>query len=504
VNVTTYLVGAVAGLSGMLTVAPQWSPAGAVTVPVTLGAAGQEVSAQVSFAVPAGAVALWWPAGLSSSARPMYALNVSFQPAAGGLPVVAAPRRIGFRSLALVTADDSSPSALAGQVGSGNLTMRLRVNGASLFLRGANWIPLDLEGRVTDAAYAAALASAAAANMNSLRVWGGGIWPSEALLQAADELGLLLYVDAMYASQSDSHHFADASDAQQATELRYHARRMASHPALALLDACNECSGGVPFNTFVAPILAEEDPSRPIWPASPSAGWSSGVDRLWGLPDGSALTVPPSPQQPLGPVPGCANCTQQGGAFAYGFPVSSFLTPLPVADAAACCALCSATAGCQLANYQARGCQLVAPPFAVAQRDQSSLVLYPAGGAQPVPVPLANSVEKHGPYYGGGGWVREAGGPGRELAACACSPLTFSPSPSSLSLSLFLCCCCVRSLRPPPSSAAHSQWPQLPSRGLCSRAATSAGALQCSARRSAWHSAWHLHQRVWSWAASLV
>ena len=50
---------------------------------------------------------------------------------------------------------------------------------------------------------AAAVSSAAAAGMSMLRIWGGGVYPSEALLDAADALGVLLYVDAMYASQAD-------------------------------------------------------------------------------------------------------------------------------------------------------------------------------------------------------------------------------------------------------------------------------------------------------------
>ena len=34
------------------------------------------------------------------------------------------------------------------------------------------------------------MASAVEANMNTLRVWGGGVWPPPALLDAADELEL--------------------------------------------------------------------------------------------------------------------------------------------------------------------------------------------------------------------------------------------------------------------------------------------------------------------------
>jgi beta-galactosidase/beta-glucuronidase len=52
-------------------------------------------------------------------------------------------RRVGFRFVALVTADDSDPSKLDGVDGSGNFTMRMNVNGAKIWSRGANLIPMD-------------------------------------------------------------------------------------------------------------------------------------------------------------------------------------------------------------------------------------------------------------------------------------------------------------------------------------------------------------------------
>ena len=42
--------------------------------------------------------------------------------------------------------------------------------------------------------------------------------------------------------------------------------------------------------SFVMTTVAEEDPSRPPWPSSPSPGWTSGVDRLTALPNGRALS----------------------------------------------------------------------------------------------------------------------------------------------------------------------------------------------------------------------
>lgn len=413
VNVTAYLSTAGSPVTGHLVITPEWSGAPVTSSEVALPANARDVPVTVLLPVSRGGVELWWPLRMGS--QRLYTLNASFVPTAapvvggGAAPTPAAVsaglRRVGFRSIALVTADDSDPSTLHGLRGSGSLTMRVRVNGANPFLRGANWIPLEgLEAHNSDAAQAVAVTSAASAGMNMLRVWGGGVWPSDALLAAADAAGVLLYVDAMYASQADSHHFAVAC-AEQEDELRQNVRRIASHASVAILDSCNECGGSAPFSTFVAPIIASEDPSRPIWPASPSAGWSDGVDRLWGTPiAGATLAVLTTPA-PVGPAPGAPTCTAQTGAFAYGFPLSPFLDPLPVADAAACCALCAAKSGCALANYAKGGCQLVEPPFAVLSRSAENLVLFPAGSlAAPVPVPLANAREQHGPYVGGGGW----------------------------------------------------------------------------------------------------
>ena len=414
VDVTAYLL-APAGADGAVSFVGEWAAQSPTAVNVSL-LAGIETPVTVSLVVPAGGASLWWPntVGAAGSPRRLYFVNTSFTSASTGASV-AAQRRVAFRSLALVTADDSDPASLAGVPGSGNLTMRFKVNGADIMTRGANWIPLEeLDGRNTDAAHVAAVQSAAAANMNIMRIWGGGTWPPESFFDACDAAGVLLYVDVQYASQADSHHFA-AATAEQRAEIAYQLRRISPHPSVALIDSCNECGGSAPFSTFVAPAVAAEDPSRPVWPASPSVGWGDGVDRLWGLPAPGRSFAVVDAKVPVTPVPGC-DCVQQVGAFAYGFPLSPFLDPVKVADAAACCALCERTPTCAAANFQGGGCQLVAEPLAPQLRDDASaVVLYPpssvsAGLVVPVPFFSYGGAEQHGPYQGGGGWPTVNGG----------------------------------------------------------------------------------------------
>ena len=75
--------------------------------------------------------------------------------------------------------------------------MRLKVNGADVYVRGANVVPMDeMEARLTDAAAVRMVTSAAEARMNMLRIWGGGIYQPQAFYDAADALGILIYHDA--------------------------------------------------------------------------------------------------------------------------------------------------------------------------------------------------------------------------------------------------------------------------------------------------------------------
>jgi beta-mannosidase len=94
-----------------------------------------------------------------------------------------ATRRIGFRLAALVTINDTSVADVQRATtteGTGNHTLMLRVNGAAIAARGANLIPMELlEGRIVPGMHTNLVASAAAANFNTIRVWGGGTCASQ-------------------------------------------------------------------------------------------------------------------------------------------------------------------------------------------------------------------------------------------------------------------------------------------------------------------------------------
>ena len=96
----------------------------------------------------------------------------------------------------LTTRAPSLVSSLVSSPGTGQLGMFFRVNGAAIYTRGANKVPMDLlDGRTTAAAHRRLVQSAAEGNMNMLRVWGGGIWEPRAFFDACDEFGVLVYMD---------------------------------------------------------------------------------------------------------------------------------------------------------------------------------------------------------------------------------------------------------------------------------------------------------------------
>ena len=96
-------------------------------------------------------------------------------------------------------------------------------------------------------------------------------------------MGLLLYHDLMYSSEGQSTHLC-AETATQRREIVGNIRRLSSHACIAVWAGGNEIGGGGVYSSFALTVVREQDASRPLWPASPAAGWASGVDRLWGLP----------------------------------------------------------------------------------------------------------------------------------------------------------------------------------------------------------------------------
>jgi beta-galactosidase/beta-glucuronidase len=115
------------------------------------------------------------PSATGPRDQPLYRVNITFTSALDGSKsttstTTAAERRLGFRTVALVTGNDTDPEYVkqaAGEEGADSHGMFYRVNGAAILARGGNMIPMDnMEGRFQAGAHAQLVVSAAEANMN--------------------------------------------------------------------------------------------------------------------------------------------------------------------------------------------------------------------------------------------------------------------------------------------------------------------------------------------------
>ena len=159
--------------SGSVQVNGSWSnDAVAMVQPQQLVPAG-ESNFTVVVAAASEDVSLWWPVGLGE--RPLYNVSARLVSSDGGSASESAVRRIGFRTLAIVTGNDTDSAwvtANTGMDGSADppLGMFFRINGATIFARGGNLVPLDeLEGRNTAASHRALVRSVSEGGMNILR-----------------------------------------------------------------------------------------------------------------------------------------------------------------------------------------------------------------------------------------------------------------------------------------------------------------------------------------------
>jgi beta-mannosidase len=168
---------------------------------------------------------LWWPAGLGP--QRLYTLETKLH-TADGQAGDARTTRIGLRTIEVVHQRDAEGKSFF-----------IKVNGAPVFMKGANWIPADsFVTRVTTDRYRFLLQSAVDANMNMLRVWGGGIYEDNRFYDLCDELGLLVWQDFMFACSMYPGDDAFVDNVRQ--EAIENVRRLRNHPSLALWAGNNE------------------------------------------------------------------------------------------------------------------------------------------------------------------------------------------------------------------------------------------------------------------------
>ncbi len=215
---------------------------------------------------------LWWPNNLG--AQPLYEVIVELLDASQAV-IDTSRRRIGLRTLYL----DRHPD----QWGE---SFQFVVNGVPFFAKGGNWIPADtFATAVTEEQYRKLLTSVKDANMNMLRVWGGGIYEQDIFYDLCDQYGICLWQDFMFACSTYPGFDQPFLDNVRA-EARDNVRRLRHHPSIALWCGNNELEQGLVgpewtsrtmswedygrlFDQLLPEVTGALDPQRSYWPSSP-------------------------------------------------------------------------------------------------------------------------------------------------------------------------------------------------------------------------------------------
>ena len=253
------------------------APRGTVTYYVTLSLDDQIVAlasgAPADLKIEVPRPQLWWPSG--HGAQPLYTVNLTARDA-GGLEIGHWSQRIGLRTIALDRSKDRWGESC-----------QFVVNGRPIFAKGANWIPAhSFVAGLTRADYERDLRSAVRANMNMLRIWGGGIYEHEAFYDLCDELGLLVWQDFMFACTLYPGDRAFLASAQAEAEAQV--PRLRHRACLALWCGNNEIETlnwdaleKIPalrrnynaiFHRILPAAVAALDGVTPYWPTSPYRG----------------------------------------------------------------------------------------------------------------------------------------------------------------------------------------------------------------------------------------
>lgn len=203
----------------------------------------------------------------------LYHLQVTVLDAQGGIDEV--ETRFGLRTIELERNADASADAAP---------WTFVLNGQSEFIRGANWVPADaIPARVTREQYAELLQLARDANINLLRVWGGGLREKRAFYDLCDELGILVWQEFPF-SGAGVDYFPNHKQYLELArdECAAIVRALRNHPSVVLWCSGNEFipRANRHIIEIVRDAVAVNDGTRPFKPASPSQDESHNW-RVW-------------------------------------------------------------------------------------------------------------------------------------------------------------------------------------------------------------------------------
>ncbi len=236
-----------------------------------------ESGADETAVLPIPSPELWWPNGLG--VQPLYTVRVTAKN--GSETMDERTFRIGLRTMTVSRDPDEWGEEFA-----------FTCNGVKFFAMGADYIPEDnLLTRMTKEKTARLLEDCREANFNTIRVWGGGIYPGDDFFDLCDEKGLVVWQDLMFAC--NTYRLTDSFRESIAAEAKDNIRRIRHHASLGLICGNNEMETawsdwkGVmdqsddlkndyleQFEHLLKDISLQEAPDVFYWPSSPSSGGS--------------------------------------------------------------------------------------------------------------------------------------------------------------------------------------------------------------------------------------
>lgn len=234
------------------------------------------VDGNVRITIPIQDPQLWWPNGYGP--QPLYQVVVSL--VTGETVLDQRKFQIGLRNLELHQEPDEWGRSFT-----------FIVNGLPIFAKGANWIPSDsFPTRISPEHLEHLIHSAALANQNMLRCWGGGHYEEEVFFDLCDRYGILVWQDFMFSCSI--YPFTDSQFVENVRqEVLYNVRRLRHRACLALWCGNNEMEVGWTnwgwnrseyadlkeadktfFYKTLPAWVRDEDPDHAYWPSSPSSG----------------------------------------------------------------------------------------------------------------------------------------------------------------------------------------------------------------------------------------
>ncbi|MCE5197705.1 MAG: sugar-binding domain-containing protein [Armatimonadota bacterium] len=204
---------------------------------------------------------LWWPNEMGE--QNLYGCMVGLS--AEGEVQDVAETRFGVRDVHFLEhGDDGEP------------TLALVVNEEKVFCKGANWLPADVfPCNVTPERCHDLVKQAKDANINMLRVWGGGIYEDPEFYRACDEMGVMVWQDFMFTGGT----YADDPGFKKnvTDEVRVAIKQLRSHPSIVVWCGGRECDADLSqpaqndwlYTELIPNVLRGLDRTRPYRASSP-------------------------------------------------------------------------------------------------------------------------------------------------------------------------------------------------------------------------------------------